>query len=352
MAITLRWFGGAESYGDYGGLADPAFAPGSTITSGSQITAHTGTGCWRSDSGFGQVNIAATYRFRVGLWMLTSTNGSAKAVVLEWRQADGTHIGWVGNSATPGTLGAYVGNHAASVSATGTSALTLNAWQHIGIDVFVDATNGWIRVYQDGTKIIDFSGNTGSAQVAQIILSNCGSGVTWAWQTAFDDMAIEDTTGEGTGAVAPPDRRVYPIYPNAAGGTYAEGHTKGGGASAYTAVDEGRQANDDTDYNYVEALNERDTYNCSTFVPPVGGTIVAAKYFARAQKSNASVDSQIALMARGGAVATDWEDSAQAVTASWKSYYSALQLLDPSGNAWAIAQVDSLQIGFRGKGTF
>jgi hypothetical protein len=306
-----------------------------------------------TNTGYGQLNVSATRQLRSGVWIYHNeavTAPTAKSVLLEWRQADGTHIGWLGVSATTNKLGVYVGDHSVACTETASVAFGFSQWYDVGIDLKIDSVNGWLYVYQDGVEIISFNGNTGNADVGQLAFGYCGTGGV-RWDSALvDDFYVDDTTAEGAPA-CPPDRRIYVLYANGAG-AYAEGLAKGGGASAYTNVDDGYVSDIDATFNYVDALNERELSALTTFAPPAGGSITAVQAKVHALKTNAAVDTQIAVMTRGGAVATDNEDAAQALAGDWLLYSGDIELLDPAGGAWVAAQIDSLQAGFRGKGTF
>lgn len=318
---------------------------------------HTGAyalACYISGAvGRGQVNLAATRQLRSGLWLYhnhATISPTAKSVLLEWRQADGTHIGWLGVSATTNKLGVYVGDHSVACAETASAAFGFSQWYDIGIDLKIDSVNGWLYVYQNGVEIISFDGNTGNADVGQLFLGYCGTGGV-IWEKAYlDDFYVDDTASE-VAPTCPPDRRLYALYADGAG-AYAEGLAKGGGASSYANVDDGYNSDIDATYNYVDALNEREASALTTFAPPAGATITAVQAKVHALKTNAAVDTQIAVMTRGGAVAADNEDAAQALAGDWLLYSGDIELLDPAGGAWAVAQIDSLQAGFRGKGTF
>jgi hypothetical protein len=291
-------------------------------------------------------------RKRVGLWLYTASSlPAAKSVLVEFQQADGTHICWVGVSATTNKLGFYVGDHSAACAATASATFTTGQWYHIGIDLKVDSSTGWCSVYQDGVALITFTGNTGNANIGRVILHYCGAGAGQYWANGWvDDYVIEDTTGQG-GPDSVPDRRIYTLYPNGAG-TYAEGKAKGGGASSYTNVDDGYRSDVDSTYNYADALDQRETYALTTFTVPAGATIAAVQAKVHALKSDAGKATQIAILTRGGSSLTDNEDAAQNLAGDWLLYSGDIEVLDPHGDAWASAQIDSLQAGFRGKGTF
>ena len=356
MAITPLFMTGGGFFrgGIYGTEFDntPATQPradGGIIHTGAYSLRPSYGGCR------GVKNVPATRQFRAGLWMYSNGAALVKSVLLEWKTALGAaHISWVGaGSADQTKLAAYVGNHAAAAAETSADAFAQDQWYNIGIDVKVDNANGWIYVWQDGVNIIHFDGNTGNADIEQIILAECGTGAAWNFLRVAD-YYFDDTTGEAAPSI-PPDRRIYCFYPKNAARTYAEGLAKGGGASSYTQVDEGAVSDLDTTYNYVDALDERETYAINTAALPAlpaSGTIYAVQVKAHALKTDAGVDTQIAIMTRGGAAPADNEDAAQALAGDWLLYSGDIETLDPAGQPWTLAQIQSLEIGVRGKGTF
>ena len=352
MAITPLFMSGAELAR---GIHSTEFD--NPYTDQLQITATPHTGSYSFDISLtdhrGEKTVTATRQFRAGLWLYTSVGLPAvESTLLEWQTAAGAaHIGWLGvDDTATNKLAAYVGTHAAAVAEISAATFAHSQWYNVCIDVKVDAANGWIYVWQDGVNVISFDGNTGNADVARIVLGYCGAGGV-VWNQGFvDDFYLDDTTGEAA-PVIPPDRRIYTLYPDGAG-TYAEGLAKGGGASSSTNVDDGAASDTDTTYNYVDALNERETYALTTFALPAAGTIYAVQAKVHALKTDAGVDTEIAVMTRGGAVAADNEDASQNLAGDWLLYSGDIELLDPAGAAWAIAQIDSLEAGFRGKGTF
>src|SRR3990170_1477437 len=213
MAITRRWQSGAE----HGNLVEVSSYVGAP--SASVVQKKTGNYSFLvssfQDSQYLIVAIPATRQIRVGFWcyatlnlvgtietnMFFIRNGTTELAALEVVASTGANILEVAGT-----------NRDTEAGVVGT-----NTWYHYGLDIKIDSSAGWIKVYKDGIKFFSFIGNTENAD----ILDLC-----FGWLTHnnhgfyYDDIYIDDTTGEGAAAVCP-ILRFYYVTPDE-GGNYSD----------------------------------------------------------------------------------------------------------------------------------
>jgi len=220
---------------------------------------------------------------------------------------------------------------------------------HIGLDVKIDLTSGWAVVYIDGIEVMRYEGDTGNADINTFRLGKLtGEGGNVPSYTYMDDIFVDDTTGQGAAAPVP-DRRFYPITPNGAG-AYNHGiGSDGNSVDNHLLVDD-RPHNSDTDYVYMDTLDQKELNLMTTYTPPTGFTFAALIPFVYAKKTDAEVDTQLAplLYTTSG---SDLLGTAQALPTSYGWIWERFTT-KPGGGAWDQAGINDVQVGFQGKGTF
>jgi hypothetical protein len=336
MTITRLWQLGFESNGT-GSLAefDNAVGTGGTI---SATYAKTGTYSFRCSGGaYGEKNIPATRQVRLGVHVRTKYNGSnTYLIALRSWAANLVSINQKDNN----NLSLIVGT-----TEYGTCAFAVEAsdFKHIGLDVKIDSSAGWAVVYIDGVEAMRYEGNIGNADISLARLNTQGGDYQY-----FDDCFCDDTTSQGSYAPVP-DRRFMPITPNGAG-AYNHGiGSDGDSVNNYLLVDD-RPHNSDTDYVYLDALDEKELNLMTTYAPPTGFTFAALIPFVYAKKTDAEVGTQLAplLYTTSG---SDLLGTAQNLPTSY-TYLWGRFTTKPGGGAWDQAAIDDVQVGFQGKGTF
>lgn len=215
-----------------------------------------------------------------------------------------------------------------------------STWCHIGVDVLIDGAAGWVQVYRDGTKVVDFSGDTndGGANFNRLYFGMTSASPQWTGGTCVDDCYWDDTTGEGAGA-APPDLRFPLIVPNG-NGNYADWTgSDGNSVDNYALVDELPPSA--TDYVSAASAGLNDSYALADYTPTPGATVAAVIPLCRALKDAAGTTLQLKIATRAGG--SDGSGTAQALGTGYATIWERYTT-KPAGGAWAEADVDGAEV--------
>ena len=347
MTITRRAQAGAGSNGasstsEFNAISASGFTVSSTQKKTGSYSFRVGTG---NVGDYGQWAVPATRQLRTcfhwygqyaaatdGPSILTLRSAGAALVILKADDAGGLSL----------TVGGTVRDTEAAI-------ITVNAWQCIGVDVKIHASAGWVKVYRDGIEILSYTGNTGDADIT---IARYGTGEsanyhTFTTYTYFDDLYLDDTTGEATAAI-PPDLRFNNAAANGNGNYSQCAGNDGNSTDNYLLVDD---AAHDSDTTYVEAdtLDERDTYAMETVTIPAGWGCTAVIPYAFALKTDAGTATQLALTTRLGT--TDQDGDAQDLPTTYGKLWQRFTA-KPGGGEWDQAALDDMECGFVGKGAF
>ena len=242
-----------------------------------------------------------------------------------------------------GTLRAYCGATEVE-SASVTSLLSENTWIHIGIDVKLDGSAGWVYVYVDGTEEIGFDGDTndGAATLNRFVVGNSSGDGTELWDTYiyYDDVYWNDTASEGAAAL-PTGYRYALITPNADGNYSQYTGSDGDQVNNYLMVDE-IPPDDDTTYVSDDTDQNRDSYNMTTYSIPVGSSVASLIPIAKARKESVSSDYGMSLFTRLSS--TNADGTKQTLGTGWGWIFER-QTTDPGGGAWSQADIDGVEVG-------
>lgn len=345
MAITREWQAGAESDGSNSHNTELMYHTWTGISSG---YVKTGTYAFvLNDYGaswFQTYLLSATREKRCGLhfYPLGIPGSGDKCALIEWRSSTGK-LGRV-----------YIDNNfnvcleiAGVTQDTAVGAQIRYEWTHWGVDIKIDSSSGWAYVYKNGVQVLSFTGNTGNADVRFFRYGFWEVGHSLSdgdWR--LDDMFIDDTVGE---AAAPlPDIRL-PYITFDGNGNYSQCMgSDGNQVDNYLLVDE--QPHDgETTYVEADAVDEKDTYACTTYSIPSGATMNALIPVGLCWKTNAAVLTKIAMMCRESSIddVGSAQDISGFVVQAWERFVTK-----PSGGAWTQAALDAVEVGFAGKGTF
>lgn len=221
-----------------------------------------------------------------------------------------------------------------------------NTWFHIGIDLKIDAS-GWMYFYKNGVELMSWSGNTGSSQVDNILLSNRYNplGATSGW-IYIDDVYIDDTTGEG--AAAPLDLlRFYWASPDGNGNYNSWVGSDADSTDNYLLLDE--RPPSDSDYIETATVDQYDSHATTSAVTlATGQTIQAVIPIARAQRNGNT--EQLALGTRYSS--TDSIGSDQDVAAGSPDYVWERQTTKPGGGAWDQTSIDGFEVVTKSRGSY
>lgn len=246
---------------------------------------------------------------------------------------------------TTGDLRLRVNNATvANISAAAAGYSSVNTYYHIGITYKASATVGFITVYLDGIPILTFSGNTGTTISGFYIGGGVSGNAAWGATAYFDDLYVDDTTGE---ADAPPSSFRFD-WKSANGAGASTALTVSGAASNYLAVDD-IPVNDDTDYVVAASSGLKDSYAVADFTLPAGYVVNALIPTSWARRTDAGTDSRWKLGTRLSG--TEVVGSAQALATSYGMIFER-QTAKPGGGSWSETDVNSAEFVHESSGSF
>jgi len=222
-----------------------------------------------------------------------------------------------------------------------------SAWYHIGLDVKIDSSAGWVKLYVDGTEKLTFAGNTGNSDIEAIRIGTNDAGYGTDWY--FDDIYVDDLAGEGAAAVVP-DLRFEFLTPDG-NGNYADWDgSDGNQVDNFEQVDE-QPHDSDTTYNEAQAADEQDSYTLTTHAVTAGWQINAVIPTAVAKKTNAGVGTLLQMFLRVGSDDDLGDAGEQALGTSYSLVWDR-HIVAPDAGAWTQADLDALEVGIEGEGAF
>lgn len=233
-----------------------------------------------------------------------------------------------------GHLDLYVGGLQDSISTF------FSAMKHIGIDMKVHSSAGWVNVYLDGILQLSFAGNTGDLDAVSFWLGKAGPS-SHNFTSYWDDVYVDDTTGE-SGPVPVPFRKFYYIVPNGVG-NYTQWTPSAG--NNWDCVEEIPPS----EAEYVDAIvpDKIDSYAMSTFTLAANEVIEAMTPIAYVKRDGAT--EEIALGTRLSS--TDLVGSDQIPVASY-DYLLERQVAKPGGGDWDQSALDAVEALIKSRGTY
>lgn len=335
MTITPLWASGMEladsrdeltaSANNYAATTTPK-----TQTYGFNLASASGTGnYYEHSSAISQCRIALHVRHAVtsGTRDLISVyNGTTACVRVQW---DATNSEWV--VLCGATEVARESDAGFAVS---------NTYYHVGVDIKIDGTNGWVYLYRDGVQKVAFDGDTnnGFATFNRLLLGNLSIGTGWT-SGVLDDVVWFSSTGEvAPAAIA--DYRVYDMRPNGNGNYNQMDGSDGNATDNYLLVDE-LPANDDTDYITTETADDTESFAMNTFTIPEGFAVEWVVPYAIARKEDALGALGLQLGTRLST--TDNVGSTQALGTGY-AIFREWQDQSPAAANWTQQNLDDLEV--------
>ena len=346
MSFTRIWQSGAEM--QHLNELEELASLGSASANISSTAAKTGTYSYRfGASSYPRGKAFSATQFRAGYFLqhngLGASTSSTQAIIFHVTTTGITNIYviWKGDT---NDLELYVnGTLRDSINAATAGFNTTGTWYHMGIACKTDASTGWVSIYLDGVKILDWSGNTGTAATAVYVGGRASTG-GWGNYMYADDFYVDSASAESDAPV--PSYRFLWQAVNAAGTSVA--WTATGAASNYQCVDDG-VPNDDTDYVSAASSGLIDYYNTASVTVPVGYVINAVIVAAWAKKTDAGTDSEIKLGTRLSG--TDSTGSAQNLPTTYGPVFER-QTTKPGGGTWTESDANSAEVKIESAGTF
>jgi hypothetical protein len=313
-----------------------------SYTTASTAAKRTGSYSYRTDNITPSVKVlpstASELYIRVaGLVPTNDTGDRGERQPIIWRAADNTQLGAIRIINGLSSIKAYVGGTVVA-TATGCSILA-NEWHVYEVHILC-STNpavGKIQIKFDGTLVLDFTGNTGTAGVT---IAQFAFTTGYGGSGAEDDIAVNDTVGAVDNSWCGDGGVLAALVPMTGAATYSDLIASTG--NAWACVDE-IPANS-TDYVYESTVNKKSTYIMVDLVGlPSGASIPRVWVELDALETSAAGD-KIATFLRSGA--TDAQGADQSLTIAYARYISAEYLTDPQdAAAWTLAKVNALEAG-------
>lgn len=278
--------------------------------------------------------IAEIY-LRIGLYPTSLIGNSSFLFMRDSAGADQLHFGF---NTTSKLIEVRRGNPVGTLIATGTHAITLDAWTCIEIYALIADSGGRAIVKLDGVLDVDFTGDTkatGNANILTVFFG--GSGTSHYTDGYMDDIAVNDTAGANNNSWVGRGG-IYPAFPDGAG-NYTQ-LTPSAGAN-WQCVDE-KPPNDDTDYVASGVTDEKDTYTLNDLVP-TQGTITAVQWIGRARLEDAGAGGLARLFRIGGA---DYQGADLAIdTTSYKYCQEIIENNPATAAQFNVAEVNAMEAG-------
>lgn len=153
---------------------------------------------------------ANLYQVRVGFWCKNpgATAGTSPRLVsvVGAGGTEGAIIRWdVDNT----ELECYSTQAGSVLDSAVNATFAGGSWVHIGLDVKIDNPNGWIYLYVNGTEVLNYDGDTtgggfGITDIDGVLFGGVQStGNNWNQYLYFDDIYVDDTSGESSANVVP-----------------------------------------------------------------------------------------------------------------------------------------------------
>jgi hypothetical protein len=334
MTITRRWQSGAEA--DATGADESEWTREDLATS----TVRVKTGTYSFSGNYGERDVPATRQLRVAMHACPAGSPSGTPYIFSVRTGITTVLlgVWAKDAAT---LALMVNGVEQDTCAFNSNA---DIFFHLGLDVKIDSGAGWAVFYIDGAEAMRFEGNTGNNDISTVRI---GAQTLNTLLIYRDDLYIDDLTSQGAAAPCP-DRRFPYVTPNGAG-YHKEGlGSDGNNTDNHLLVDDAPH-DSDTTYVVLDAADERETNQMTTYTLPTGFAIAAVIPVIFAKKTDAEIDTQLAPLLRYDS--TDLEGAAVALGSSYTMQWERFTT-KPGGGAWDQAALDGLEIGYQGEGTF
>jgi hypothetical protein len=235
---------------------------------------------------------------------------------------------------------------------------TVGTWFHVGITHFIDDVDGFFSLYINGTRVLNYVGDTRPATGLTSTTRNfqdsasgfhgagrfgtTGSGFSDAY---LDDMFIDSMVDEADAPV--PSRRFLLSLPTGAGDD-AE-WTAVPAVANYLNVDDNPNDGDAT-YNKALAADLRDTFHVTDITLPADHRIVAVLPSPFVRRLDSEIAHQLSVHAWDGSLYADSADLD--LSMSYDVPVFGRLTTQPDGSAWTEADFNSMQFGVRSRGAF
>lgn len=338
MAITRVWQSGAET----GSANEFDDTPNASVGTGNPYTGTYALQAATNANARAEITISATLQLRAGCFFNPYYYSRGDVVhVISFRDSGDNSL--VSIRQDQNNLYLYVGG---VLKDTAVNENGGGDHFHIALDAKINASSGWAYVYKDGAELMSFSGNTDSTNIEQAGFGGwSATAASGAVTQYFDDMYIDDTTGEGA-AAALPIKRFYFITPDG-NGNYADWvGSDADSTDNYLLVDD-VPPDDDTTYVETTSVDQFDSYTMTTHTLDSGQSFIALIPIAYAKREGST--EQIALGTRLSS--TDSIGSDQNLPTSYGFVWER-QITKPGGGSWGQSDVNGVETVIKSRGSF
>lgn len=222
--------------------------------------------------------------------------------------------------------------------------LSNNAWTCLEYHILIHDTLGVVQVKQDGVMVIDLVGTAeqpvdtlrgGGGITSLQFASVTASPYVYRLYGYFDDIAINDTTGEINNSW-PGRGGIYPMIPSGAGALTQFTPDSGDNHARVSDV----PPDDDTSYVESAVLDTSDLY-ATAGVTPTDGTVSAVQWLARAKLTDSGEGNLRRLVRHDG---VNYAGDDQGLDTSYR-YLSEIMEKAPDETEWTLSKVNALEIG-------
>jgi len=312
--------------------------------SNAMITGRFGGQALRNTTGSGGASVFCSRTFSsaissgsIGLAVRVNSLTPAQTIFMHLRDSAGTYMIGLGILSS-GAITALRTTAIATSTVLGTSAASLvsaSTWHYVELEFVISDTVGEMRVYLDGTQILNLTNvdtRNGSPTTVQNVVLSSANGSVPSLATDIDDLYITNSTtrlGE---------RRVETIRPNA--DTSEKDFTPLSGTDNFAMVDD-TTCDGDTTYVQASTAGDLDLYTTAG-LSSTPTAISAVQITAFALKTDATTR-EIALSVKSGATSSD--GSNYALAASYTKFDRILETDPDTAAAWDTTGVNSLEFG-------
>lgn len=288
-----------------------------------------------------RVAIPATRQVRTGFFLLNEGNPYTGSDMVCLKDVSGNKLVslyWGGYGSEGNLIKLYVGGTSRDTEA----AEEYYTWIHIGIDVKIDSSSGWAKVYKNGTEILSYTGNTGNADIINLVSWEAPANGATYW---FDNWYIDDTTSEAAAAVVPV-KYFYYLTPGSGSPSYNQWDgSDGNSTDNYALIDEVPPST--TDYITTATTDELDSSQMSTFTLAANQTIEALIPIVYVKRNSTTE-----LLAVGTRYSSTDALSADKTPTTAYSYLWERQTTKPGGGAWDQTSMDGVEVLVKSEGTY
>ena len=241
-----------------------------------------------------------------------------------------------------GSLRAYRGDWAILLGASGPGVILVNTWQYLKFKTTINDATGTVQLYVNGTLVLNLSGQD---------TRNGGAGTwdSWSLVRANNSVGPIDWTdlywADGSGSAPNNDLiqecRVEWIQASAGNGNTSQS-TPSTGTDRGAMVDDTPSADDDSTYNTLSVVGNKDTVPCTDLIAT--GTVYGVHYKARAKKTDSSAIGLTPVVRIGG---VDYDLTGAAVGTPYTTVHNARQVSPATTSAWTVSEINAMEIGYK-----